>query len=95
VVDQRVLPGENLVFDDEPIATGEHLSLVTHGMFRVVKVDASFGEIKAGDLLVASSNAGHAMKAKNKVQAIGAIIGKALGDLENGTGVLPIMVTLQ
>ena len=95
VVDRRVLPGEAINFDDESIAPGEHLSLVTHGMFRIVKVDASSSAIHAGDLLVASGNAGYAMKAENQVEAIGAIIGKAMGELERGTGTLPLMVTLQ
>lgn len=95
VVDRRYLAGETMGFDDEPIAPGEHLSLVTHGMFRLVKVDASSSAIHAGDLLVSSSNAGYAMKAENQVEAIGAVIGKAMGELERGTGTLPLMVTLQ
>jgi hypothetical protein len=95
VVDQHVLPGDPLRFDDEDIASGEHLSVVTHGLFRHVKVDASSGGVHAGDLLVTSPNAGHAMKATDRMQAVGAVIGKALGDLEQGIGGLPVMVTLQ
>ena len=35
------------------------------------------------------------MKVTDKAQATGAIIGKALGDLESGTGTVPVMVTLK
>jgi len=58
-------------------------------------VDASFGPIHAGDMLVSSSNAGYAMKATDKSQAFGAVIGKALGDLDSGTGTIPVLVTLK
>jgi hypothetical protein len=35
------------------------------------------------------------MKATDKTQTSGAVIGKALGGLETGTGVVPVMVTLK
>lgn len=57
------------------------------------KVDASFGSIKAGDLLTTSSTPGHAMKAVDYTRATGAILGKALQHLENGQGLIPILVT--
>lgn len=57
------------------------------------KVDASFGSIKAGDLLTTSSTPGHAMKAVDFTRATGAILGKALRHLENGQGLIPILVT--
>jgi hypothetical protein len=76
-------------------STGEYVSVVTLGSYKAVKVDASFGPIHAGDLLTTSSNPGYAMKAADKTQASGAIIGKALGDLETGTGIVPVMVTLK
>ena len=77
------------------VTQGAYCSVVTLGSFKMVKVDASFGAIKAGDLLVASSHAGYAMKATDKAQALGAVIGKSLGDLATGTGMVPIMVTLK
>ena len=58
------------------------------------KVSAENGPIHRGDLLVTSSTPGHAMKAgPNPPQ--GTILGKALGELEEGTGVIEIIVTLQ
>ncbi len=71
---------------------GGYVSVVTLGSFKVVKVDASFGAIHSGDLLTTSSHAGYAMKVTDKVQAIGAIIGKALGNLDSGTGTIPVLV---
>jgi hypothetical protein len=77
------------------VGTGGYVSVVTLGSYKAVKVDASFGAIHAGDLLVASSHAGYAMKATDKTQTSGAVIGKALGNLETGTGLVPVMVTLK
>lgn len=65
------------------------------GMFRILTVDASQAAIQPGDLPVASPRAGYEMKATARTQAIGAIIGKALGSLATGEGALPIIVTLQ
>jgi hypothetical protein len=59
------------------------------------KVDASFATVEVGDLLTASSTPGHAMKATDPVRAFGAVIGKALRPLRAGTGLIPILVTLQ
>jgi len=57
------------------------------------KVDATPSKIIAGDLLTTSSTAGHAMKAVDKSKALGAIVGKALGGLEDGLGLIPILVS--
>lgn len=59
------------------------------------KVDATEAAIKIGDLLTTSATKGHAMKAADRNRALGAIIGKALGALDSGTGLIPILVTLQ
>ncbi len=76
------------------IAAGEHLTVVTLGSYKTVKVDAdSGGPIRPGSLLVASPLPGHAMA--TDAPSCGTVIGKALGAMESGTGVMPIMVTLQ
>lgn len=95
VVDQRYesAPEGMGKSDDEPITPGERLTVVTLGAFAVIKVDASFGAIGPGDLLVASSNPGHAMRADTP--SPGTVIGKALGELAEGVGVIPVLVTLQ
>jgi hypothetical protein len=58
------------------------------------KVDASFGAIAAGDLLTSSPTPGHAMKVSDRTEAVGALVGKALGPLASGCGLIPILVTL-
>lgn len=59
------------------------------------KVTAENGSIHTGDLLVTSSTPGHAMKGTDRNRLTGAVVGKALGDLESGTGVIEVLVTLQ
>jgi len=59
------------------------------------KVTADNGPIKVDDLLVASSKLGHAMKGTDRNLLTGAVIGKALGSLDSGTGVIEVLVTLQ
>ena len=57
--------------------------------------DASNGPISPGDLLTSSSTPGHAMKVTNHAKAHGAIIGKAMTKLEQGKGLVLVLVTLQ
>jgi hypothetical protein len=59
------------------------------------KVSAENGPIKRGDLLVTSSTAGYAMKGTDRSLMLGAVIGKALGNLDSGAGVIEVLVTLQ
>jgi len=59
------------------------------------KVDASGAPIEVGDLLTTSPTPGHAMKATDPVQALGAVIGKALRPWYAGCGLIPILVALQ
>jgi len=59
------------------------------------KVCAEGGPIQPGDLLVTSSTPGCAMKGTDRAQMLGAVIGKALGHLGSGTGVIEVVVTLQ
>jgi len=58
-------------------------------------VTAENGPIHRGDLLVTSSMPGHAMKATDKLRMIGAVVGKAFGNLESGEGVIEVLVTLK
>jgi hypothetical protein len=59
------------------------------------KVDAQYAPIQVGDLLTTSPTPGHAMKAADPLQAVGALIGKALRPLEAGQGLIPILVAMQ
>lgn len=75
------------------VGAGQYVSVVTLGAYRAIKVDASNGAIHAGDLLVSSTNPGYAVRSDSP--RLGAVIGKALGSLDKGTGVIPVLVTLQ
>lgn len=59
------------------------------------KVTTENGAISAGDLLVTSSLPGHAMKGTDRARMLGAIVGKALEPLREGTGVVLVLLTLQ
>jgi hypothetical protein len=59
-----------------------------------VKVSAENGPVHPGDLLTTSSTPGHAMRAPGE-PAPGTVIGKALGSLESGTGVIEMLVMLR
>jgi hypothetical protein len=60
-----------------------------------VKADATYGAIKPGDLLTSSDTPGHAMKAADRQRALGAVIGKAMSSLTEGTGMVLMLVVLQ
>lgn len=61
----------------------------------VHQVNATTHPVHVGDLLTTSSLAGHAMKAVDPFRAFGAVIGKAIGRLESGIGLVPVLVALQ
>jgi len=86
-----VKPGLRL--HQEGVMEGDHHVALTGRVY--VKADASFGKIKPGDLLTTSSTAGHAMKVKDHEKAQGAILGKAMSKLDNDTGLVLVLVTLQ
>jgi hypothetical protein len=59
-------------------------------------VDASYGEVSPGDLLTTSPTPGYAMVVKDYSKAQGAILGKAMEELEEGEqGQILVLVTLQ
>ncbi len=66
-----------------------------------IKVDASYGAIKRGDLLTTSPTPGHAMSAQPvdvagvELYKPGTIIGKALESLDSGQGLIEVFVILQ
>jgi hypothetical protein len=57
--------------------------------------DASYGPIQPGDLLTTSHTPGHAMKVDDYGMAPGSTIGKAMDSLEEGQGLILVLVTLQ
>ena len=60
-----------------------------------VRADASYGTIRPGDFLTTSATPGYAMKVTDHVRAQGAILGKAMTGLSDGTGMVLVLVTLQ
>lgn len=59
-----------------------------------VKASAENGAIRPGDLLVTSSTPGYAMRAGDNPPQ-GTVLGKALGELAEGSGVILVLITLQ
>jgi hypothetical protein len=59
------------------------------------RVDASAHPIRLGDMLTTSDRPGHAMSAVDREQSFGAVIGKSLGELARGVGLVPMLVALQ
>lgn len=82
-------------YDATSIKPGDYMGVATTGAYKEVQVSAANGPIHVGDLLVTSDTAGVAMKATDKMQAFGATLGKAMGNLESGTGTIPVMLTLK
>jgi hypothetical protein len=59
------------------------------------KADARHGAIALGDLLTTSATRGHAMRVGDHAAAAGAIVGKALAPLDQGRGLIPVLLALQ
>lgn len=59
-----------------------------------VKASAEAGAIQPGDLLTSASLAGHAMRAADGERSHGAILGKAMTGLDEGTGLVLVLVNL-
>lgn len=74
--------------------------VATTGRVRV-KVDASNGPIRVGDLLVTSDKEGIAMRSQpldlggTPIHRPGTLIGKALEPLEKGVGEILVLLSLQ
>ncbi|UCF81158.1 MAG: hypothetical protein JSV08_01685 [Acidobacteriota bacterium] len=76
----------------EEIFKATHAAVALSGTV-ACKVDAGYGAVEAGDLLVASPTPGHAMRADTPVP--GTILGKAMGALDAGTGMVKVLVMLR
>lgn len=80
---------------------GEDKAKVAHSGRVKVKVDAQFGPISVGDLLVSSATTGYAMRSTPiemngiSIHRPGTIVGKALEPLKEGEGEILVLLTLQ
>ncbi len=78
---------------EESIANGKYPVAMVGRVY--VQADASFGKIEPGDLLTTSSLPGVAMKVGDHSLAQGAMIGKAMTSLNEGRGLVLVLVNLQ
>ncbi len=75
-------------------SSGDHPVALTGRVY--VWADASSGPIEPGDMLTTSATPGHAMRADDKKDfPRGCIIGKAMGRLEKGKGLVLVLVQPQ
>ena len=75
------------------VTDGAHAVALTGRVY--CRATAANGPIAPGDLLTTSDVPGHAMRVDDPTRAQGAIIGKAMGSLEKGEGLVLVMVGLQ
>ena len=81
-----------IVLDRQPVANRCPLALSGKVW---CKVDADWAPVEIGDMLTTSPTPGHAMRATDQARAFGSVIGKALGSLQSGNGLVPVLVALQ
>ncbi|MBZ4021746.1 hypothetical protein CKO11_04640 [Rhodobacter sp. TJ_12] len=81
-----------LVLDRQGGAARKSIAMVGKVM---VQLSAHNGAIRPGDLLTSSEITGVAMKVTDRDRALGAVIGKAMGRLDAGTDLVPVLVNLQ
>lgn len=74
-------------------ADGAHPVALTGRVYALA--DASGGPIRPGDLLTTSGTPGHAMRVGEPERAQGAVLGKAMSALDEGTGTVLVLVNLQ
>ncbi len=86
-----IQPGISMI-DEQQLEAGENVAL--SGRVHV-KANTSAGPIEPGDLLTTSDVPGEAMRAADHHRAQGSILGKAMTSLDETTGTVLVLVTLQ
>ncbi len=86
-----VQPG--LTLHQEGLMEGDTQVAIAGRVYVLAEADSA--PIQPGDLLTTSTLPGYAMKAADRDQAYGAVLGKALTGLDKGTGLVLVLVTLQ
>ena len=82
-----------LMGQEGSVADGEHPVALTGRVY--VRADTSHGPIRPGDLLTTSERPGHAAAVADASRAPGAVLGKAMTGLDEGTGLVLVLVSLQ
>jgi hypothetical protein len=75
------------------VADGAHPVALSGRVYCLV--DAGYGAIKPGDLITTSNTPGHGMIATDYDRARAAVIGKAMSSLDEGKGLVLVLVNLQ
>ena len=75
------------------VLDGDTLVAMTGRVY--VRCSAENGAITPGDLLTTAALEGHAMRATDGARSFGAVIGKAMSSLDEGTGLVLVLVNLQ
>jgi hypothetical protein len=88
-----IQPGMLLRQEGVAEADGEHPVALTGRVY--AKADTTNGPIRPGDLLTTSDRPGHAMKASDWQRSQGAVLGKAMSNLDQDTGLVLVLVGLQ
>ena len=86
-----IKPG--MMLTQEDAFEGNHQVALTGRVYGLC--DASYDSIEPGDLLTTSPTPGYAMKVTDYEMAQGAILGKAMTKLEEGQGLVLVLVALQ
>ena len=84
-------PGISMI-DEQQLEPGSNVALSGRVY---VKANTSAGKIEPGDLLTTSDVPGEAMKAADHARGQGSILGKAMTPLDEATGTVLVLVTLQ
>jgi hypothetical protein len=87
-----VRPGM-LMGQDGTVASGRHPVALSGRVY--CRATVANGPIAPGDLLTTSSVPGYCMRVGDPARAQGAIIGKAMGSLDRGEGLILVLVGLQ
>ena len=87
----NIRPGITLTQNGN-IKVGQHIAL--SGKVYVLATTEN-GPIKPGDLLTTSNIAGYSMKATDRKNLVGSVIGKSMSSLEKGEGLILVLVNLQ
>lgn len=86
-----VKPG--ICLGQEGVMDGEVPVAMTGRVY--VRASAENGAIQPGDRLTTADLAGHAMRVSDNERSVGAVIGKAMTSLDEGTGLVLVLVNLQ
>lgn len=83
-----------IILGKKPAAAVPRAPLALYGRV-YCKVDAQYSPIDIGDLLTTSPTPGYAMRASDPTRSFGSVFGKAMGALESGRGLVPVLISLR